>query len=380
MNYCPQTSYSVPIFGFWRNVDEVSALMWHSSTGYLIPSVLIQHWGLNFKGPNAHEESFVTLKTLHDDSTTLFWNAKNQMPKDESITSQKNSYITLHLLVSTMIHLPTCIIRLNVSLIGLNSLKRLRLQDNLIQQLPEEAMSNLEAMEQLSLRKNHLSTIPPKLFSHLKHLKHLDLSNNWISSVLVLTCEISTSTIVSPLQITEYYSNRWPVQSNTGVVKVFSVKTSQELLHIYRPERERLDMLNIIIIIVIVVIVIVITTTTIINHHLANTKLGHLLTHSSLIHLEVSLMVTPGFFCLLVCRFLYSWSSIMGHSVCMLQPISYICLYFVQNWGYIYLFCNLCVCFVICPSIPCCFSHIFHLCCCYSSWISSFNGPIFTTV
>lgn len=147
-----------------------------------------------------------------------------------------------------MSHLPSCIIRLNVPLIGLYSLKRLQLQDNLIQQLPEEALSDLEALEQLSLRKNQLSTIPPKLFSHLIHLKHLDLSNNWISSVLVLTFEISTSRIVSPLQITENYSNRWPVQSNTGVEKVFSAKTSQELLHICRPERERLDMLKIIII------------------------------------------------------------------------------------------------------------------------------------
>jgi len=153
----------------------------------------------------------------------------------------------IHLFVSTMIHLPTCIIKLYIPLIGLNSLRRLRLQDNLIQQLPEEALSDLEALEQLSLRKNQLSTVPPKLFSHLIHLKHLDLSNNWISSVLVFTFEISTSRIVSPLQITENYSNRWPIQSNTGVVKVFSVKTSQELLHIYRPERERLGMLKIII-------------------------------------------------------------------------------------------------------------------------------------
>jgi Leucine-rich repeat (LRR) protein len=97
---------------------------------------------------------------------------------------------------------------LNVPFIGLNSLKRLRLQDNLIQQLPEEVLSDLEALEQLSLRKNRLSNISPKLFSHLTHLKHLDLSNNWISSVLVLTFEISTSRIVGPIQITENYFNK----------------------------------------------------------------------------------------------------------------------------------------------------------------------------
>jgi len=35
-------------------------------------------------------------------------------------------------------------------------------------------------------------------------------------------------------------------------------------------------------------------------------QLGHLLTQSSLTRLEVSLMVSPGFFCLLVCSFLLS--------------------------------------------------------------------------
>ena len=39
-------------------------------------------------------------------------------------------------------------------------------------------------------------------------------------------------------------------------------------------------------------------------HHLANMELGHLLTGSSFTCLKVSLMVSPGFFCLLVCSFL----------------------------------------------------------------------------
>ena len=147
------------------------------------------------------------------DHCTVSKHCENQMPRNASITSQK-SYLTLCLLISTMIHLPTCIMTLNVPFIGLNSLKRLRLQDNLIQQLPEEVLSDLEALEQLSLRKNRLSNISPKLFSHLTHLKHLDLSNNWISSVLVLTFEISTSRIVGPIQITENYSNKWLVQCN----------------------------------------------------------------------------------------------------------------------------------------------------------------------
>jgi hypothetical protein len=31
---------------------------------------------------------------------------------------------------------------------------------------------------------------------------------------------------------------------------------------------------------------------------------------------------------------------------------------------------------MICPSVSCCFSHTFHLCCCYSSCVFCFNGPI----
>jgi Leucine-rich repeat (LRR) protein len=88
-----------------------------------------------------------------------------------------------------MIHLLILAIILNVFLIGLYSLRRLRLQDNLIQQLPE-VLDDLEVLEQLSLRKNHLSFIPPKLLSNLKHLKYLDLTSNWISSVHVLIVKI----------------------------------------------------------------------------------------------------------------------------------------------------------------------------------------------
>jgi hypothetical protein len=40
------------------------------------------------------------------------------------------------------------------------------------------------------------------------------------------------------------------------------------------------------------------------HHHLANMELGHLLTRSGLTHLEVSLRVSLGFFCLLVWSFL----------------------------------------------------------------------------
>ena len=45
----------------------------------------------------------------------------------------------------------------------------------------------------------------------------------------------------------------------------------------------------------------------------------------------------------------------------MLQPFSSVILYFVQNLGYIYFHCNLCICFIIWPSVYCFFSHKFHL-------------------
>jgi hypothetical protein len=40
------------------------------------------------------------------------------------------------------------------------------------------------------------------------------------------------------------------------------------------------------------------------HHHLAKMELGHLLTRSSLTHLEVSVLVSPGFFCLIFCSIL----------------------------------------------------------------------------
>ena len=43
-------------------------------------------------------------------------------------------------------------------------------------------------------------------------------------------------------------------------------------------------------------------------------------------------------------------------------------------------FYNLCICFVISPNVSCCFSHVFHLCCCYSSGIPCFNSPSFATI
>jgi len=62
-------------------------------------------------------------------------------------------------------------------------------------------------------------------------------------------------------------------------------------------------------------------------HQLANIELGHLLTCYGLTHLEVSLMVSPGFFCLLVCSSLLPWWSITRHLfVCCKQFLLYSCI------------------------------------------------------
>jgi hypothetical protein len=46
----------------------------------------------------------------------------------------------------------------------------------------------------------------------------------------------------------------------------------------------------------------------------------------------------------------------------------------------LYIFFSFAFFLIISPSVSCCFSYIFHTCCRYSSCVSCFNGPIFTTV
>ena len=102
-------------------------------------------------------------------------------------------------------------------------------------------------------------------------------------------------------------------------------------------------------------------------------ELGYLLTRSR------SLVVSPDLFCRLVC-------SILSVLSCFIPGILFICcdqffLYscILSKTGVIFSSFTICICFIICPSVSCHFSHIFHLCCCYSSCISCFSGPIFTT-
>ena len=46
----------------------------------------------------------------------------------------------------------------------------------------------------------------------------------------------------------------------------------------------------------------------------------------------------------------------------------------------LFFLCNLCICFVTSPNVSCCSSHVFHLCCCYSSGIPCFNCPSFAAI
>jgi len=52
------------------------------------------------------------------------------------------------------------------------------------------------------------------------------------------------------------------------------------------------------------------------HHHLAKMELGHFLTRSVLTHLEIPVMVSFGFFCLLVCSFFSISVIITGHCLC----------------------------------------------------------------
>ena len=61
------------------------------------------------------------------------------------------------------------------------------------------------------------------------------------------------------------------------------------------------------------------------HYHLANKKLGHLLTRSGLTHPEVSLMIFPGSFCILVCSILLS-SVIYYEACCLYVAAGFFCI------------------------------------------------------
>ena len=95
-----------------------------------------------------------------------------------------------------------------------------------------------------------------------------------------------------------------------------------------------------------------------------------------MLYLEVSSKVYHDSFCQLdssvsLPRVIY-FEAFYLHVVSSFSSIPVICPKMVL---FLTPFCNLCICFVICPSVSCCSSHVFHLCCSYSSGVPCFNSP-----
>jgi len=117
------------------------------------------------------------------------------------------------------------------------------------------------------------------------------------------------------------------------------------------------------------------------HHHQAIMEPDNLLTRSGLSHIQKSLQWSLPFLSALRAVVFI----ILGN---LLRAF---CLRFISSF-----FCSPVFCpklalnliplqslyfFLIRPSVSCCFSHIFHLCCCYSSsCVCCFNGRIFTSV
>jgi len=109
------------------------------------------------------------------------------------------------------------------------------------------------------------------------------------------------------------------------------------------------------------------------HHNISVMELGHLLTRSRLTYPEVSTKVCHDSFCQL------------GNSVSLPCVISYeaFCLHVASSFSYIPVICpksllfliplQFVYLFLICPNVSCCSSHVFHLCCCYSSDVPCFN-------
>ena len=121
------------------------------------------------------------------------------------------------------------------------------------------------------------------------------------------------------------------------------------------------------------------------NHHnhnyvhlIAIIEQGVLLKHSGPKHPEVSSVVFSAALCLLVCSFYYSRQSVTRHSVYTQCPFCSAGPCCVHTCGHISFLHHICANSL--SKFPFCFCHIFHVCCCYSSCVSCFNGPILTAV
>ena len=116
------------------------------------------------------------------------------------------------------------------------------------------------------------------------------------------------------------------------------------------------------------------------HHHVSVMELGHLLTRSGLTYPEVSSKVCHDSFRQLKNSVSLSWviyyETFYLNVVSSFSCISVICpklVLFLIPLQFVHLF-------LICPSISCCSSHVFHLCCCYSSGIPCFNSPSFAAI
>uniref|UniRef100_A0A6I8SCC9 Leucine-rich repeat-containing G-protein-coupled receptor 5 n=1 Tax=Xenopus tropicalis TaxID=8364 RepID=A0A6I8SCC9_XENTR len=72
---------------------------------------------------------------------------------------------------------------------GLGSLKVLMLQNNLLRQVPSEALHNLRSLQSLRLDANHISYVPPSSFNGLFSLRHLWLDDNSLTEIPVRALE-----------------------------------------------------------------------------------------------------------------------------------------------------------------------------------------------
>jgi len=96
------------------------------------------------------------------------------------------------------------------------------------------------------------------------------------------------------------------------------------------------------------------------HHHLSVTELGHFLTRSGLTYPEISSKVYQDSFCPLGSSVALPWviyfEAFYLHVVSSFYCIPVICPKLVL----FLLLCNLRICFVICSSVSCCSSHVFH--------------------
>ena len=113
------------------------------------------------------------------------------------------------------------------------------------------------------------------------------------------------------------------------------------------------------------------------HHHITVMQLGHWLTRSAPTYPEV--------FNVLPCFLLPIGEECFITLGSLLRGILFTCciqflLYSSNLYKIGVIFYSFVICFVICPSVSCCSSHVLHLCCCYSSGVPCFNGPRFASV